>query len=80
VTSEKPTVLLRRYSGFTYDSALDTCEADLLGMVRAGYFPVGQAWGWDPETSIGFVVGGSSWKPGMATLAVTYRREREEAT
>jgi hypothetical protein len=80
VTSEKPTVLLRRYPGFTYDSALDAYEADLLGMARAGYFPVGQSWGWDPETSIGFVVGGSSWKPGMGTLAVTYRREREEVT
>jgi len=79
MTSDSPAVLLRRYTGYTYDSALDSYEADLPGMARDGYFPVGQSWGWDPETSIGFVVGGSSWKPGMGTLAVTYRREQEES-
>jgi len=79
MTSEQRPVILRRYPGFTYESALDVYEADLPGMAASGYLPVGQCWGWDPESSAAVLVGGSSWKPGPGTLAVTYRREREDA-
>jgi hypothetical protein len=69
-------MILRRYTATTYESALRAFEADLPGNAESGYFPVAQSWGWDPETSAGFLVGGSSWKPGIGTLAVTYRLER----
>jgi hypothetical protein len=68
-------VLLRRYPASSYDSALDSYASDLLAMAEAGYFPVGQSWGWDVEGDSALLVGGSSWKPGMGTLAVTYRRD-----
>lgn len=71
-------MLLRRYTGLTYKSALDTYEADLRPMADAGYFPVAQSWGWDTTNSPGWLVGGSSWKPGPGTLAVTYRRDGRE--
>ena len=68
-------VLLRRYPAFSYDAALDAYASDLLPMAGAGYFPVGQSWGWDVEGDATVLLGGSSWKPGMGTLAVTYRRD-----
>ena len=72
-------VILRRYSGATYEAALRLYEDDLAGMARAGLFPVGQSWGWDAVSSAGWLISGSSWKPGQGTLAVTYRRERSRA-
>jgi hypothetical protein len=57
-------LLMRRY------------EPDLNAMVDAGFVPVGQVWGWDTQGSAGWLVGGSSWKPGPGTLAVTCRRGR----
>jgi hypothetical protein len=69
------TVTLRRYPGRTYEAALDLYEADLPGMAEASWFPVGQVWGWDAVGSAGWLLSGSSWKPGEGTLAVTYRRE-----
>jgi hypothetical protein len=68
-------VMLRRYPAGTFDSALEIYEADLPGMAQAGWFPVGQVWGWDTVASAGWLVSGSSWKPGDGTLAVTYRRD-----
>jgi hypothetical protein len=79
VERERPAVVMRRYTAMGYESALRAYEADLGGMAESGYFPVGQSWGWDAETSTGFLVGGSSWKPGIGTLAVTYRLERTTA-
>ena len=67
-------VMLRRYPGTTYESALDTYEADLDGLAKAGWFPVATAWGWDTVGSAGWLISGSSWKPGPGTLAVTFRR------
>lgn len=67
--------MLRRYAAGTYEGALDIYEADLPRMAEAGWFPVGQVWGWDPVGSAGWLVSGSHWKPGDGTLAVTYRRE-----
>jgi hypothetical protein len=77
MTGQAPTsnVILRRYPAVTYESALDLYEADLPGMAEAGWVPVGQVWGWDPVGSAGWMISGSSWKPGEGTLAVTYRRE-----
>ena len=72
-------VMLRRYAAGTYEGALDIYEADLPGMAEAGWFPVGQVWGWDPVGSAGWIVSGSHWKPGDGTLAVTYRREQQTA-
>ena len=68
-------VMLRRYTAATYAGALDIYEADMPSMADAGWFPVGQAWGWDAVGSAGWLVSGSHWKPGDGTLAVTYRRE-----
>ena len=70
-------VTLRRYVAMSFDEALADYEHDLPAMADAGYFPIAQAWGWDTTTSAGWLVGGSSWKPGPGTLAVTYRRERK---
>ena len=67
-------VILRRYSGPSFESALDTYEADLASMSAAGWYPVAKAWGWDPVESLGWAVGGSHWRPGRGTLAVTYLR------
>ena len=72
-------VLLRRYAAGTYEGALDIYEADLPGMSEAGWFPVGQVWGWGAVGSAGWLVSGSSWKPGDGTLAVTYRWEPRTA-
>jgi hypothetical protein len=79
VDSKRPAGILSRYQGVTYESAWGIYEADLPAMAESGYFPVGQCWGWNPDTSLGFVVGGSSWKPGIGTLAVTYRFEHTMA-
>ena len=68
-------VMLRRYQGSTYESALLAYEADLDGLARTGWFPVAQSWGWDATGSAGWLISGSSWKPGPGTLAVTYRRD-----
>lgn len=72
-------VMLRRYAALTFVEALDIYEADLPGMADAGWFPVGQVWGWDAVGSAGWLVSGSHWKPGDGTLAVTYRREARAA-
>jgi hypothetical protein len=69
-----PDVLLRRYSGPSFDAALDLYEADMASMAEAGWLPVATVWGWDAEGSAGWLVSGSHWKPGPGTLAVTYRR------
>ncbi len=68
-------VLLRRYPARTYEAALDAYAADLLAMAEAGYYPVGQSWGWDVEGDATVIVGGSSWRPGLGTLAVTFRHD-----
>jgi len=78
VDNEPLPVLLRRYPSFTDDGALDAYAADMISMAEAGSFPVGQSRGWDPEGSAAVLVGGSSWKPGMGTLAVTYRLDPEQ--
>jgi hypothetical protein len=57
----QPEVILRRYTGPSDESALSMYVA--------------QGGGWDATSSPGFLVGGSSWKPGPGTLAVTYRRD-----
>ena len=77
--SDRPALILRRYTAVTYESALHAYEADLRGMAESGYFPVAQSWGWDAQSSSGWVVGGSSWKPGIGTLAVTFRLEGRES-
>ena len=68
-------VVLRRYPSYSYESALDAYTADLLPMAEAGYFPVGQSWGWNAEGDATVLLGGSSWRPGLGTLAVTFRRD-----
>ena len=68
-------MILRRYPGSTFESALSAYEQDLPLMADAGYFPTAQVWGWDAATSAGWLISGSSWKPGPGTLAVTYRRD-----
>jgi hypothetical protein len=70
---------MRRYTAMGYESALRADAADLRGMAESDCFPVRQSWGWDAETSTGFLVGGSSWKPGIGTLAVTDRLEPTSA-
>jgi hypothetical protein len=77
VDSDQPEVLVRRYAASSFAGALESYEHDLRAMADTGYFPIAQAWGWDTTTSAGWLVGGSSWKPGPGTLAVTYRRERK---
>ena len=74
-TAAEKQVVLRRYEADSYAAALDIFEADLPGMADAGWFPIGQVWGWDSVGSAGWLISGSSWKPGPGTLAVTYRRE-----
>lgn len=73
-------VVLRRYFADSYAEALTAYEADLLSMASADWYPVAQSWGWDAVGSIGFLVSGSSWKPGPGILAVTYRRDPTVAT
>ena len=69
-------VLLRRYEAHSYRVALDAYAADLPVMAAGRYFPVATTWGWDTEGSgAEWFLGGSSWKPGPGTLAVTYRRD-----
>lgn len=68
-------VLLRRYEAFSYASALDAYATDLRPMADGGYFPVAMCWGWDTEGTAAVLIGGSSWKPGPGTLAVTFRRD-----
>ena len=71
----EPSVALRRYTADSFDEALTAYEADLPGLAMAGWYPVAQVWGWDSVGSAGVLFGGSSWKPGPGTLAVTYRRD-----
>ena len=71
--------VLRRYTGASYAAALDLYEADLEGMAGRGYVPVAQSWGWDAQGSAGWLVSGSSWKPGPGILAVTFRRDPVQA-
>jgi hypothetical protein len=78
VETQRPVVTLRRYVGMTYESALNDYERDLAIKAESGWYSVAQSWGWDTMTSSGWLVGGSSWKPGPGTLAVTYRREEPE--
>jgi hypothetical protein len=68
-------VILRRYSANSYEDALDSFESELQSLAVQGWFPTAQSWGWDAVTSVGFIFGGSSWRPGRGTLAVTYRRD-----
>jgi hypothetical protein len=75
VTSKRSSAVLRRYAAMSFKAALDLYEADLEGMAEAGWYPVATAWGWDTESSAGWLVGGSSWKPGPGTLAVTFRTD-----
>jgi hypothetical protein len=75
VDTERPAVLLRRYSGPSVESALSTYGRDLRLTAEAGSFPVALTWGWDSTDSAGFLIGASSWKPGPGTLAVTDRPE-----
>jgi hypothetical protein len=75
VTSDSPSIVVRRYEASSYPEALDLYEDDLRSMGDAGWFPVSQSWGWDATGSAGFLLGGSSWKPGPGILAVTYRYE-----
>ena len=75
--ADRADVTLRRYVAMSFEEALADYERDLPEMADAGYFPVAQAWGWDTTMSAGWLVGGSSWKPGPGTLAVTYRREKK---
>ena len=66
-------VVVRRYAARTYEEALAFYEEDLDSMADAGWYPVATVWGWDSVGSAGVLFGGSSWKPGDGTLAVTYR-------
>ena len=76
MNDEQLPVLLRRYEASHYGTALDAYAADLLPMAEGGYFPVATTWGWDTQGSAGeWFLGGSSWKSGPGTLAVTYRRD-----
>ncbi len=79
MATPEPPVVLRRYAAPSYDEALTEYEVDLPRMAGAGWYPVAQSWGWDTVGSAGFLFGGSSWKPGPGTLAVTYRREPRAA-
>ncbi len=73
-------LLLRRYEARSFGDALDLYEADMAGMTQAGYVPVATTWGWETEGSAGWLVGGSSWRPGPGTLAVTWRRDPRPAS
>ena len=64
--ADRRDVVVRRYAARTY-------EEDLDSMADAGWYPVATVWGWDSVGSAGVLFGGSSWKPGDGTLAVTYR-------
>jgi hypothetical protein len=80
MSDEALPVVLRRYESPSYRTALDAYAADLLVMARGGYFPVATTWGWDSEGATAeWLLGGSSWKPGPGTLAVTYRRDGASA-
>ena len=69
--------LVRRYTGESFQEAVDAYEASLPALATMGYRPVSQVWGWDTTSSAGWVLGGSSWKPGRGTLVVTYWYTRE---
>ena len=78
MTTHRPELTLRRYVSSSFEEALAAYEADLAPMAEAGFVPIAQVWGWGTERSPGWLVGGSSWRPGPGTLAVTFRRERVE--
>ena len=69
--------LVRRYRADSFEDALNAYEANLNDLADLGYRPVSQVWGWDTTSSAGWFFGGSSWKPGRGTLAVTYWRTSE---
>jgi hypothetical protein len=75
MVTKRSSVVVRRYVADSHELALEAYESDLPDMAGAGWFPVAQSWGWDTTSSAGWLVGGSSWKPGPGTLAVTYRFE-----
>jgi hypothetical protein len=77
---ERRDVIVRRYYAHSYDEALAFYEEDLASMADAGWYPVASTWGWDTVTSAGVLIGGSSWKPGDGTLAVTYRADPRAAS
>ena len=76
-TVDSPNFMVRRYTADSFQEALDAYESNLRDLADLGYRPVSQVWGWDTTSSAGWVFGGSSWKPGRGTLAVTYWRTKE---
>jgi hypothetical protein len=72
--TEASDYLVRRYTADSFEEALNAYEANLSDLADLGYWPVSQVWGWDTTSSVGWILGGSSWKPGRGTLAVTYWR------
>jgi hypothetical protein len=69
--------LVRRYTANSFEDALNAYESNLRDLADLGFRPVSQVWGWDTTSSSGWLFGGSSWKPGRGTLAVTYWRTSE---
>jgi hypothetical protein len=76
-TTNATDYLVRRYTADSFREAVDAYEANLRDLADLGYRPVTQVWGWDTTSSAGWIFGGSSWKPGRGTLAVTYWRIKE---
>jgi hypothetical protein len=75
--TERSDYLVRRYSADSFIEAVTDYEAALPDLATLGYRPVSQVWGWDTAYSPGWVLGGSSWKPGRGTLVVTYWRTED---
>jgi hypothetical protein len=75
--TEAADYIVVRYREASFEEAVDAYEADLANLATQGYQPVSQVWGWDTTSSAGWVLGGSSWKPGPGTLVVTYWYTRE---
>jgi hypothetical protein len=70
--TEAADYVVRRYTADSFLKAVAAYEANLSDLAAQGYRPVSQVWGWDAISSVGFFLGGSSWKPGHGTLVVTY--------
>jgi hypothetical protein len=70
--TETSDYIVVRYREDSFEETVDAYEADLANLASQGYQPVSQVWGWDTTSSAGWVLGGSSWKPGGGTLVVTY--------